>query len=359
MRVCFCFDNISDEYIKFYADLEEENFDDLTGSIIEINKFVEVLDSIKGGGSDCLFMFRTKGLDGVLYGIYADDDIYYEDELIYRKDELIDKIVSEGGKCYSDKLVKGFYYIKELETLPRYSLDKTKVVVKVDGQDKIYNVDFSIKRSGVLISYRKKLDNNKSSSYKLGLYNSFDIYNEDGELLFIKDSLIKTYTSNIEGRIDFAFVMPCGTYYLRELDSCNRFVDNNIYEFSLDFDGENGDLFITREPVSDRKNTTLIVKNNNLLDSHVFKICDSSGKLVYVECIMADQMIDVGRLENGKYSLFLVSDVNGIVCDEKVCDFLVDFDNEIIEIVGKLGPELLVGFRFDDRYLSIISCCKD
>ena len=360
MRLVNSFDDISEGNITICIDLVDVESDDLGGSVIKINKFEEVIDSVEGSFDDYLFVFDYIGLSGVVFGIYAAEDIYIDDKIVYRENELVEKIESEYGEAHSKKLVCGRYYVKELETLPNLSLNKKVSYIEIDGLKEIVEIDFSLERRYILVNYNKKTDCClKQNQYRIGLYNSFDIYNLEGKLIFPKDSLIKTYMSDKRGNVDFGLGLPYGTYYFRELDSCNNFVDKSILEFSVTCDGSEKecDIFITKEPVEHKSKCNLIVKNNNTFMKNIFKIFDSLGNLVYENCILGSKFVDILNLKSGKYNMYIVNEYEGYVVDSKACEFLVDLENEIIELFGDLGPELFVGLRFDDVSLSLSACC--
>jgi len=70
-----------------------------------------------------------------------------------------------------------------------------------------------------------------------------------------------------------------------------------------------------------------------------------------------NEFVDILNLKSGKYNMYIVNEYEGYVVDSKACEFLVDLENEIIELFGDLGPELFVGLRFDDVSLSLSACC--
>ena len=60
--------------------------------------------------------------------MYANEDFYGDDnKIIYKKGDLIDyKFTDKEGKIIFDNLELGKYYVKELQTLKEYVLDKKK-----------------------------------------------------------------------------------------------------------------------------------------------------------------------------------------------------------------------------------------
>ena len=75
-------------------------------------------------------------LEGAIYGIYAENDIYNEEgNVIYEKDELIMQgTTNEEGKVTFDNLVWGDYYIKETETIYGYDLSEIKHIFTINAE---------------------------------------------------------------------------------------------------------------------------------------------------------------------------------------------------------------------------------
>lgn len=79
-------------------------------------------------------------LTGVVFGIYALEDIIINHETIYQKDELIEKLVTTDGTSLSGNLPIGKYYIKELETVLNYELDDSIYIVDIND-NRIYSYE--------------------------------------------------------------------------------------------------------------------------------------------------------------------------------------------------------------------------
>lgn len=68
-----------------------------------------------------------KLLDGVVFEIYAAEDIVSKDgTILIKKDQLIDKVKTINGYIKYDKLLYGRYYLKEIKTNDEYELDSQK-----------------------------------------------------------------------------------------------------------------------------------------------------------------------------------------------------------------------------------------
>lgn len=329
----------------------------LPSSVIEISKTGEMLENIDGLIGDYDFIYKERGLSNVLFGIYADEDIYEVDRLIYRKDELIESISTVNGKAVSSKLPNGKYYIKELKSSDGFILDDRIIDVVLNNTSNnvyTYKVSLNNERQKIFINLHKQgevfdsiIDSQTSynkvnlEGIKFGLYTGNDIYNVDGDLLVLKDTLIKTLVTDENGLFNGEVDIPFGTYYLKELETKTGYrLDNNIYEFNVSYNNskEKIEILITKEPIVNEviKSNLVIYKvdssDNSLLADAYFKIFDDNDNLIYEGKTNSDGILSIDNLGYGKYHFYEVVAPNGYIISNKVYDFVVDQDNEIIEI---------------------------
>lgn len=95
----------------FYGDSESQDFMFLRANDVFSSVYIDVFSPrnkinidkkglmLDGIDSDNNFIYHERGLDGVIFGLYASEDIY-ENELIYYKDQLIEEMVTVDGGCY-------------------------------------------------------------------------------------------------------------------------------------------------------------------------------------------------------------------------------------------------------------------
>jgi len=329
----------------------------LPSSVIEISKTGGMLTDIDGLPDNYDFVYNERGLSNVLFGIYAGEDIYEVDSLIYRKDELVESISTVNGKAVSSKLPNGKYYIKELKSADGFILDDSVIDVVLNNTSRdiyTYKLNLSNERQKIFINLHKQgevfdsvIDSQASYSnadlegIKFGLYTGHDIYDVDGDLLVLKDTLIKTLVTDENGIFNGEVDIPFGTYYLKELETKSGYkIDSNIYEFNVSYnnDKDNIEIFITKEPIVNEviKSNLVIYKvdssDNSLLADAYFKIFDDSDNLIYEGKTDQTGILSIDNLGYGKYHFYEVVAPNGYIISNKVYDFVVDQDNEIIEI---------------------------
>lgn len=149
---------------------------------VEINKFGEdfVIENDE-------YHYIKNNLEGVVIGIYADEDIYNGvGELKYKKDTLITEITTDAdGYGIATDLYLGKYYAKEISTLDNYVLSDeiykfelkykdqyteiVEVIVEIENYLKKGTLDFT----KVDVSTSEPLPNTK-----------IEIYTENDELIF-------------------------------------------------------------------------------------------------------------------------------------------------------------------------------
>lgn len=329
-----------------YSELFIESF--VPMSNIHIEKNGDVVDGIDSSNN---FIYSSKGLDNVHFGIYASFDIYVGSNILYFKDQLIQEVVTKGGVADSIDLPNGSYYVKELLTLDDFVLDDRKIDVILDNDCKeidTYMVSLNNDRKRVFVSLQKNgevfnsfLSNGYSydvvplEGVHFGLYSSSDIYDYSGNKIFNRDTLIREYVTDSSGLINDELFVPFGTYYFKELQSLPGYkIDDNIYEFDIsgikDFD-------VTFEPILNElvKGNLVINKVDsfgNRLEGCGFKVFDSSDNLIYEGITDSNGVISVSDLPYGKYYFYEVSAPLGYILDNRIYEVNINDDNDFIEV---------------------------
>lgn len=340
--------------------------DDEVYSKISINSFLpssqivisKIGDSLIGANDDKTgydFLYEERGLSGVSFGLFASDDIYEAGSIIFHKDELIEEIVTKNGYGSSSLLPNGHYYIKELSTISGYVLDDKVYDVIIDNnlpEVVFYKIDLVNERKKIYINLHKQgevmsgvsngsgvFENVSLEKIKFGLYNAFDIYDYDGNLLVKKNSLIKTLITDSSGNISESLDIPFGTYYIKELETKDGYlIDDNIYEFNVSSDDLNINISIAKEPLINNliKSDLIIYKidseTNERLEGAYFKIFDNNDNLVYEGVTDCNGILNINNLGYGKYHFYEITSPDGYIINNKLYEFFVTDNNEVIEI---------------------------
>lgn len=208
---------------------------------IQIVKTGEKLINVQKGDEeqkkDAVFTYKEMPLEGVVFGLYASEDIFYPDQrkdadgnrqILYAKDELLGKEVSNEDGIVSftkDKylLVYGDYYIREEETIKGYIRLDEKIDVSfkenpnnesiVLKEEKISN-----KRQKLSVRVRKldEADLTTLNGGEFALYADSDILGQNGEMLIKKGEYLGSTTTLNDGAGKFNLDLTNGKYLVKE-----------------------------------------------------------------------------------------------------------------------------------------------
>jgi len=348
----------------FYKDDISQDFMFLRGpdviSNVSISSYIplnQVSIDKKGlmlDGFDDGFIYNERGLDGVLFGLYASRDIQVGD-YSFSRDELVSTLETVDGFASSPLLPNGDYYLKEISTIDGFILDDNVYDIHLDnsGEETFnYMVDLKNERKKIFINLQKHgevfdgVSSNEGSyvdvpleGIKFGLFSGSDIYSVDGELLVPKDSKIFEYTTDSDGFINEQVDIPFGTYYFKELETLPGYkLDPNIYEFSVSNGvDDNIKIMVTKEPiVNEMIKSCLVIRkidsSGNALEGASFRIFDSYNNLIYEGTTNSEGIISVDNLAYGKYHFYEVSAPNGYYLSSKIYEINVSSDDDLIEV---------------------------
>lgn len=230
---------------------------------IEINKIGEKLTL-----DNNTYNYAEIPLENVIYGLYANEDIYVLDKIKYKKDELVNKLITDKfGYASSDNLELGKYYIKEISSSSGNLVDNTKYSFELKYQDKYTNT--------VLINLELKnvLPKGKLEFIKTDLDTGYPI----------KDTLIEIYDSTNNkiiysdytdefGKITI-FDFPLGKYYIKEKESATGYEKTDeIINFELTEDNEIVKLGLTNKIIIKVPDTMINEINTTILIGLIFMI---------------------------------------------------------------------------------------
>lgn len=210
---------------------------------INLYKLGEVL-SIKDGS----FSLETEPLQGVVFGIYANEDIIdYTGEVVIRKGDCVGFVVTdEDGKATLEaRLPEGAYFYKEVQTLEAYILDDGEYEFTLELGNDEWNI-LEINEDDPLINELYKgevsLVKRDRADFNIVLAGvEFELYNENDELmgLYVTDEYGKIVIENL----------PYGTYYFKEVKTLDGYIlEPDAQEFTLQEDGIMIDLTNERTP---------------------------------------------------------------------------------------------------------------
>ena len=172
-------------------------------------------------------------LDNVKFGVFSKEDIIIGNEKYFKKDELVEEIITINGQANSIYLPIGKYYVKELETIEGFQIEKNNYNFSIEKEDVILNINnkmilgrIKINKIGITDKEQVKLSN-----VKFGVFAKEDIIISN-EKYYKKDELIKEFITN-DG-IYLLENIPIGKYYIKELETIDNYMlDQELHYFEI------------------------------------------------------------------------------------------------------------------------------
>lgn len=190
-------------------------------------------------------------LKDVKYGVYANDDILVGDSIKYKKNDLVGNIITDSnGQGILDNLEIGKYYIKELSSSNDNIIDKNIYEFEIKYKDKYTKT--ILKK----LSFNNYLPKGNLEFIKLDSNTNKPIKDTLIEVYYNDDLFYKGYTDEL-GKIILNDI-PLGTYYLKEVESSNGYINNNeVINFKIDKDKQYIKLSMTNDMIIEVPNTFL------------------------------------------------------------------------------------------------------
>ena len=342
---------------------------------ITVSKTGEIFKTVTNTDNVYQPVFETGNLEGVVFEIYADEDITTpEDTIRYSKDTLVDTITTDSnGNAKSVELYLGKYRVVETQTLEGYVLntEPSSVELTYAGQEvAVTNVDASInnERQRVEVNLHKVLEAtdtfkaNKEvmESVSFALYAKDEITANDGAVI-PANGLLEIANCSEDGSLTFKSDLPFGTYYVKEYTTDSHYVlDDTKYEFEFTpFDDNeavktisiNGGEGIINTLLHGKVTTTKVDEEypDNKLSGATFLIYqdrNSNQKFDKTDKVCGEMkeaskgIYEMDNLNFGGYFLYEKTAPEGYVRDTEYHYFEIKTDKETVTVENKAG----VGF---------------
>lgn len=287
---------------------------------VEINKTAEEV-VIKNGK----FEYTSKKIEGVLFGLYANEDIIYNGKVVLTKGTKVSEAKTDkDGHISFENLYLGKYYIQEISTLDKYILDSNKYEFELTYKDQYTPVIIETKS---LLNILKKgtLEFTKTdvTTGKAIADTRIEVYTENDELIF-------TGTTDKEGKviIENLFI---GKFYIIETEASTgyRLSDEKVF-FEVEDNGEIVKAEMTNEKITSTVKIHKIDQDGNTLAGVEIGIFDLDGNLIDSYITDENGLIEI-ELEYGKYYYQELSTINGYILNDEKVYFDVTEDGAIIE----------------------------
>ena len=303
------------------------------------------------------FGIGTNGeMKNISFGLFAAEEIVSASGTSIPANGLIE-IVSlneDGTATIKTDLPYGRYYVQEIATDSHYKLSDAKypIIFEYVGQDTAVvkiavNDGKAIKNDLIYGSVSGKKvdeDGNALGGAMIGLFRT-----DDGE--FTKENALMTTTSAEEGSFSFENI-PCGTWYVREIEQPTGFVlDDTIYPVTIGTDGQVVEIEIVNEYGRGNIHLTKVDSEypDNKLTGAVFEVykdSNNNGKLDDSDELLGTLIeketgeYGMNDLFYGRYFIKETKAPDGFVLDTDVYEVVIDTDGKTYDVENKAG----VGF---------------
>ena len=303
------------------------------------------------------FDIGTNGeMKNITFGLFSAEEIVSTSGTFIPADGLIE-IVSlneDGTATIKTDLPYGRYYVQEIATDSHYKLSDAKypIIFEYVGQDTAVvkiavNDGKAIKNDLIYGSVSGKKvdeDGNALGGAMIGLFRT-----DDGE--FTKENALMTTTSAEDGSFSFESI-PCGTWYVREIEQPTGFVlDDTIYPVTIGTDGQVVEIEIVNEYGRGNIHLTKVDSEypDNKLTGAVFEVYKDSNNNSKLD--EGDELLgtltekEIGEygmndLFYGRYFVKETKAPDGFVLDTDVYEVVIDTDGKTYDVENKAG----VGF---------------
>ena len=271
-----------------------------------------------------------KSLKGIVYNIYAEEDIKSADGqyLYFDKGDYVGKMTTnEKGYAISEELPLGKYYVVEVETNKDYVLDTTEYHINLTEKDNktpvVYN---SLELTNILKKGTLEFT-------KTDLVNGEVIPNTIIEVYTIDDELIFTGKTDENGKV-IIDNLKTGKYYILEKEAATGYLitdEQVIFEIK-----ENGE--VVKAEMKDKPITgTLVfskldVSTSEPLPNTLIEIYNAeTDELIYSGRTDENGEITIEELRYGKYYILEKEAPEGYTLNEEKMYFEIFEDGEIVK----------------------------
>ena len=289
------------------------------------------------------FDIGTNGeMKNITFGLFAAEEIVSASGTSIPANGLIE-IVSlneDGTATIKTDLPYGRYYVQEIATDSHYKLSDAKypIIFEYVGQDTAVvkiavNDGKAIKNDLIYGSVSGKKvdeDGNALGGAMIGLFRT-----DDGE--FTKENALMTTTSAEDGSFSIENI-PCGTWYVREIEQPTGFVlDDTIYPVTIGTDGQVVEIEIVNEYGRGNIHLTKVDSEypDNKLTGAVFEVYKDSNNNSKLD--EGDELLgtltekEIGEygmndLFYGRYFVKETKAPDGFVLDTDVYEVVIDTD---------------------------------
>ena len=255
------------------------------------------------------------------------------------KGNVIDTITTDAaGIATSKELPDGYYYYQEVSAPSKY---------RVDSEVKSFNIFNAENIEVTVVNYENegrlhiiKVDENDQPLEGI----KFNILDEN-------KNVIDTIVTNRDG-IAKSKDLVLGTYYYQEIEAPEGIVvDNNMYQFTIEYDGQNVIAKMVNYYAKGTLEITKIDSKNRTLSGVVFNITDEEGNVVDTLTTDKNGKAESKKLMLGTYYYQEISAPENVVVDTNKYEFKLNENNQVVKatVVNKVIEGRLHIIKVDEN----------
>lgn len=292
---------------------------------IEISKSGELFEI----ENDSFNYNGRKSLEGIVYNIYAEEDIKSSDGnyIYYNKGDLVGTMSTDkNGYAISEKLPLGKYIVKEVKTNDEYVLDETKYHIELTEVDNLTPIVYdSLEMTNTLKKGKIEFTKKDLVSGEAIPNTIIEIYTENNELIF-------TGTTDENGKV-VVDNLKVGKYYILEKEAATGYVitDEKVY-FEIKDNGEIVKAEMKNKPITGTVEITKQdVSTNEPLPNTLIEVYNEKDELVFSGRTDENGKITIENLRYGKYYFLEKEAPEGYSINPEKMYFEILEDGEIVK----------------------------
>ncbi len=276
--------------------------------------------------NDGKIIYEDVLLDGVVFKLYANDDIYSADgTLIYHNKEIIKEITTENGTYSQYGMYLGKYCLEEISSVKNHIVNSNPRCFELNYKDSFHdNYVTWFQLNNYLPKGNFELTKLNISTQGPIKDVKFAIYTEDNKLFYsgITDEEGHIYLPNI----------PVGKYYYKEYAAPKGYaINTEKMFFEIKENGETVKSTVTNKYIT---GTFIFTKTdystNAPLSNTLIEIYNEDNELLYSERTNEEGKIVINNLPYGKYYYKEIEAPEGYMLNPETISFEIKEDNEIV-----------------------------
>lgn len=292
---------------------------------IEISKSGELFEI----DNDTFNYNGRKSLEGIVYNIYAEEDIKSPDgnHIYYNKGDLVGTMkTNKDGYAISEKLPLGKYIVKEAETDDEYVLDETEYHIELTEKDNLTPIVYdSLEMTNILKKGKIEFTKTDLVNGEVIPNTIIEIYTENNELIF-------TGTTDEKGKV-VVDELKVGKYYILEKEAATGYVitDEKVY-FEIKDNGEIVKAEMKNKPITGTVEITKQdISTSEPLPNTLIEVYNDKDELVFSGKTDENGKITIEDLRYGKYYFVEKEAPDGYTLNPEKMYFEILEDGEIVK----------------------------